>query len=198
MPWCLDALTHAYAHPATALANIRGEAGPLTAPESPTTRRHSEATTVVKSPAATAATVQHANRRQTDEAPKKPIHADGTANTHTFRSASSPIATQFDQWSNAVQPASLSARQGTRALELMRKATDALFGACPPELVRGVMMNEKLRDATLETAFVKWQKRRCVASLKHKWFALLFVGSFILIWKIYEAYLVFPQLLPLV
>jgi hypothetical protein len=48
-----------------------------------------------------------------------------------------------------------------------------LFGACPPQFVRGAMLSEELSDPQLERDFVDWQKRHCVASLKEKWHLLM-------------------------
>jgi hypothetical protein len=91
-----------------------------------------------------------------------------------------------------------AAERDTFLNRISQDACNMLFGACPPELVRDGMMNEELRDAALETAFVDWYKEQSAVSLQKKWGVAMAGGYVIMLRRLYKAYVEYPRLLSMV
>jgi serine/threonine protein kinase len=70
---------------------------------------------------------------------------------------------------------------------------DTLFGSCPPELVRGYLLHEELRDRGAEKSFLVFQKTYCMEQLKNSWWVFLAGVVLLCVPKFYRAYATFPD-----
>jgi hypothetical protein len=112
----------------------------------------------------------------------------------SFENSASPCSPHNEPVAE-ISPGLLHARDQRASI---MKVWDALFGACPPELVRRAIPNEELRDTALEKAFVISQKRHCIATIRGKWLVAMTCGLLNMLRTTYTACKIYPQVMPMV